>query len=198
MPERGDPASGLYRLLDRRGVVAEQRGGGVDVRDDVRDSPESGWALAGRLRRADDLDDHLTEPEEDTWSIAVTPFGWVAGAAVATPDLLVGTPSRSSSAQSAGRPPNDHPTMPVPAPTSRTRTPPIRQTASESTLNPARVQASLGSAILELVDGDGHGRRSRGIVDTAQGTSRRGRTGKPEPACLGHDVDSRIARRYTA
>jgi hypothetical protein len=55
--------------------------------------------------------------------------------------LVVGTPSMSSKEPSDGRPRNDHPMMPVPVsdvaagaaprprPTSRMRTPPIRQTA---------------------------------------------------------------------
>ena len=83
-----------------------------------------------------------------TWSIAETPFACSAGAAATASDLVVGMPSRSSSAPSDGRPRNDQPTMPVPwpRPTSRMRTPPIRQTASESTPNPACIQASAGSA----------------------------------------------------
>jgi hypothetical protein len=86
------------------------------------------------------------------WSIAVTPFACSAGAAATAFDLVVGMPSRSSSGPSDGRPRNDQPTMPVPRPrpTSRMRTPPIRQTAPasppESTQNPARIQASAGSA----------------------------------------------------
>ncbi len=65
MPERGDPTPGLHRVLDRCGAVTEERGGRVDVRDDVGDPPERRWTLARRLRRTDDLDDHLPEPEED-------------------------------------------------------------------------------------------------------------------------------------
>ena len=65
MPERGDLAAGLHRVLDRCCAVTEERGSRVDVRDDVRDPPESGWTLARFLRRTDDLDDHLAEPEED-------------------------------------------------------------------------------------------------------------------------------------
>ena len=83
-----------------------------------------------------------------TWSIARTPFACPAGIAATASDLVVGMPSRSSSEPSDGRPRNDHPTMPVPRPrpANRMRTPPIRQMASESTLNPACIQASAGSA----------------------------------------------------
>jgi len=65
MPERSDPASGLHRILDRCCAITEVGGSRVDVRDDVRNPPESGWTLARSLWRTDNFDDHLPEPEED-------------------------------------------------------------------------------------------------------------------------------------
>lgn len=74
VPERGDPASGLHGRFDQRCAIAEIRGGRVDVRDDVRDAPERGWPLGRGLRRTDDLDDHLAEPEEDLTDRASAEF----------------------------------------------------------------------------------------------------------------------------
>jgi hypothetical protein len=65
MPERGDPATGLHRVLDRCRAVTEERGSRVDVCDDLRQSPERGRTLARCSRRSDGLHDHLAEPEED-------------------------------------------------------------------------------------------------------------------------------------
>ena len=94
-----------------------------------------------------------------TWSIAVTPFACVAGVASAASDLVVGTPSRSSSDPSDGRPRSDHPTMPVPRsrPTSRMPTSPIRQTESASNTEPGSRPGVRWIGDVELVDGDGHG-----------------------------------------
>ena len=74
MPERGDPASRLHSVLYRCGVVTEEGGGGVDVGDDVRDSPQRRRTLTRRLRRADDLDDDLSEPKEDLADGSSTEF----------------------------------------------------------------------------------------------------------------------------
>src|SRR6201995_2889713 len=82
-----------------------------------------------------------------TWSMPVTPLRCSAGIDRAASDLVVGMPSRFAG-EPSGSPRRDQPTMPVPAtaPVSRMSTPPTRQTSSESTVNPARLQASGGSA----------------------------------------------------
>ena len=65
MVQRRDPTSGLHRCLDRSDAVTEERRSLIDVGDHVRDTPERGRTITRRVRRTDDFDDDLAQPEED-------------------------------------------------------------------------------------------------------------------------------------